>query len=257
MRPTILAMNVCAAILLLVAPSAAQWLKIPSNAPRDKNGKVILTAPPPKLPDGKPDLSGIWQANGPKWLRSLAGDLKPEDYPFRPEGKALYDQRKDGSLAKYEPDANCLPQGVPKINATPVPFKFVQTPGMVVILYEAFNLWRQVFMDGRELVKDPNPSWLGYSTGRYEGDTLVVETTGFNGKVWLDQLGLPQTEAGRVTERFRRKDFGHLEMRVTIDDPKAYTKPWTVTEEAVLQPDTELLEFICNENEKDQAHLPK
>jgi hypothetical protein len=146
---------------------------------------------------------------------------------------------------------------VPRINVAPAPFKLVQTPGFVVILYEAFNLWRQVFLDGRELTKDPNPTWLGYSVGRYEGDTLVVETTGFNGKTWLDQLGTPQTEAARVTERFRRKDFGHLQISVTIDDPKAYTKPWTAVEEAVLLPATELMEFICNENEKDQPHMPK
>jgi hypothetical protein len=222
--------------------------------PLGADGKPNLSAPAPKLPDGKPDFSGIWQAASPKWLRSLAGDLNPETLPFQTAGRALFDQRKNGSQAKYEPDANCLPQGVPKINATPVPFKLVQTPGFVVILYEAFNLWRQVFLDGRELVKDPNPTWLGYSVGRYEGDTLVVETAGFNGKVWLDQVGLPQTDAGRVTERFRRRDFGHLEITVTIDDPKAYTRPWTVREEPRLLPDTELLEAVC-ENNQDPPHM--
>ena len=257
MRRYLRVFYVCSALLLMLIPLGAQWLKIPSKAPRGKDGKVNLTAPAPKLADGKPDLSGVWQAPSPKWLRSLAGDLKPEDYPLQPFGKTLLDQRKDGKLAKYEPDANCLPQGVPKINATPVPFRLIQTPDRVVILYEAFNLWRQVFLDGRELMPNPNPTWLGYSVGRYEGDTLVVDTTGFNGKAWMDQVGLPQTESGRVTERFRRKDFGHLEIKVTIDDPKAYAKPWTVTQEADMVPDTELLEFICNENEKDQPHLAK
>jgi hypothetical protein len=139
--------------------------------------------------------------------------------------------------------------------AAPVPYKFIQTPGTVVILYEAFNLWRQVFLDGRELIDDPNPTWLGYSTGRYEGDTLVIETRGFNGKSWLDSAGLPATEKLHVTERIRRKDFGHLEYRVTIDDPGAYTRPFTVTEDPILQLDTELLEFICAENEKDLKHM--
>jgi hypothetical protein len=255
-RPLTLLATAAAALVLLLLPATAQWLKIPSNVPKGKDGKPDLSAPAPKLPDGKPDFSGIWQAAGPKWLRSLAGDLNPETLPFLPAGRALFNQRKDGSQAKYESDAQCLPQGVPKINATPVPFKLVQMPGYVVILYEAFNLWRQVFLDGRELAPDPNPTWLGYSVGRYEGDSLVVETTGFNGKTWLDQLGLPQSDSARVTERFRRKDFGHLEITVTIDDPKSYTKPWTVVEEANLLLNTELMEFICNENEKDQPHMP-
>jgi hypothetical protein len=237
-------------LVLLSASLQAQWLKIPG-------GKPNLAAPAPKFADGKPDFSGIWQVDGPKRLQNLAGDLKPGEVSFQPLGKALFERRKDGSQAKYDSNASCLPQGVPRINVAPVPFKLVQTPSFVVILYEAFNLWRQVFLDGRELMKDPNPTWLGYSVGRYEGDTLVVETAGFNGKAWLDQLGMPQTEAARVTERFRRKDFGHLEITVTIDDPKAYTKPWTAVEEAVLLPETELMEFICNENEKDQPHLPK
>lgn len=241
----------------MLAPLTAQWTKIPSNVPKGKDGKPNLTAPAPKLPDGKPDFAGIWQAPGPKYLRNINGDMKIEDVPFTAWGKALYDQRKDGSQAKYESDANCLPQGVPKINATPVPLKFVQTPGYVVIVYEAFNLWRQVFLDGREVVKDPNPTWLGYSVGRYEGDALVVETTGFNAKTWLDQAGMPLSESMKVTERFRRPDFGHMEIQVTLDDPKAYTRPWTVTEPLNLLLDTELLEFICSENEKDQPHMPK
>jgi hypothetical protein len=138
-----------------------------------------------------------------------------------------------------------------------VPWKIVQLPGEVVILYEAFTQYRQIFMDGRPLPKDPNPNWLGYSVGRYEGDTLVVESGGFNGKAWLDQAGHPATEALHVTERFRRKDFGHLQIQITIDDAKAYTKPWTVTEEPTLLVDSELLEFICNENEQDVKHFVK
>ena len=125
----------------------------------------------------------------------------------------------------------------------------------MIILYEAFGLYRQIFMDGRELPKDPNPSWMGYSVGKWDGDSLVVETSGFNGKTWLDQAGHPATEALKVTERLRRPDFGHLQIHVTINDPKAYTKPWTVTEGMQLLPDTDLLEFVCNENNRDLPHL--
>jgi hypothetical protein len=232
----------------------AQWNKLPSNIPLGPDGKPTLSAPAPRLSDGKPDLSGIWQANGPKYLQKLTADMKPDDIPFQPWAKQVYDQRKDGRDARTE-SANCLPQGVPKISATPVPYKFIQANGEIVILYEAFNLWRQVFMDGREWKQELNPTWLGYSVGRWDGDTLVIETRGFNGKTWLDQAGLPTTDALHITELFHRKDFGHMEMTVTIDDPKAYTKPWTIKEDPVLQPGTELLEFICGENEKDLAHL--
>ncbi len=238
-----------AAAMLLAAPLAAQWRNLPS-------AKAKLSAPAPKGPDGHPDLSGIWEPSANKYVRDIAADLKPGDVPFQPWAKTLYDRRTDGSHSKEDPDANCLPQGVPKIDAAPAPWKIVQTRGFIVIVYEAFNLWRQVFMDGRELERDVNPSWMGYSTGRWDGDTLVVDSRGFNGKAWLDQLGKPSTEALHVTERFHRKDFGHMDLTITIDDPKAYTKPWTVTEEVHLLPDTELLEFICNENNRDVSHLP-
>jgi hypothetical protein len=132
----------------------------------------------------------------------------------------------------------------------------VQTPDLIVVVYEAFTLWRQIFMDGRRLDRDPNPTWMGYSTGRWEGNTLVVDSRGFNGKLWLDQLGKPTTEKLHVIERFRRTDYGHMTIEATIDDLGAYTKPWTVTTSYHLLPDTELLEFICNENNRDLEHLP-
>jgi hypothetical protein len=245
------------AMLLVSAPASAQWTKIPrGNVPRGPDGKPNLSAPAPRLPDGKPDLSGIWEPEGGKYVRNLAADLKPEDVPFQPWAKALFESRADGSHSREDPDANCLPQGVPKINAAPAPWKIVQNPGFIVIVYEAFNLWRQIFMDGREMIADANPTWHGYSTGKWDGDTLVVDTRGFNGKAWLDQLGRPSTDALHVVERFRRKDFGHMDIQITIDDPKAYTRPWTVTEEVHLLPDTELMEFICNENNRDLEHLP-
>jgi hypothetical protein len=248
--------SVFAGFLLLCAPLAAQWRNLPSKGiPRSADGKANLSAPAPRSPDGHPDLSGIWEPSANKYLRDIAADLKPDEVPFQPWAKALYDQRIDGSHSGEDPDANCLPQGVPKIDAAPAPWKVVQTPGFVVIVYEAFNLWRQVFLDGRQLESDVNPSWMGYSTGKWDGDALVVDSRGFNGKAWLDQLGKPSTEALHVTERFRRRDFGHMNIQITIDDPQAYAKPWTVNEEVHLLTDTELLEFICNENNRDVSHL--
>ncbi len=244
-----------AVLVFVCAPVHAQWVKVPqANIPRMPDGKPNLSAPAPRLPNGKPDLSGIWEPNN-KYVRDLAADLKPEDVPFQPWAKAVFDERKDGSHSKEDNAAHCLPPGVPRINAAPFPWKIVQTPGFIVIVYEVFNLWRQVFLDGRELAEDATPAWFGFSTGKWDGDTLVVDTKGFNGKAWIDQLGKPSTEALHVIERFRRKDFGHMDIQITIDDPRAYTKPWTVTEQANLLTETELMEFICNENNRDLDHL--
>jgi len=249
-------MRVIIAVVAACVPLGAQWLNVPSkNLPRTADGKVDLTAPTPRNADGKPDLQAIWMPQG-GFVFNIAAGMKPEDVPFQPWAKALFEQRIDGSHSKEDPDANCLPQGVPKINAAPAPWRIVQTPGYIAILYEAFNLWRQVFLDGREVARDVNPTWMGYSTGKWDGDTLVVDTRGFNGKAWLDQLGRPSTDALHVIERFHRKDFGHLDLQITIDDPKAYTKPWTVRQDVHLLPDGDLLEFICNENNRDLPHLP-
>ena len=245
-----------AALSLLSAPASGQWVNLPSKGiPRTADGKPDLSAPAPRAADGHPDLSGIWEPS-PSKVRDIAVDLKPGEVPFQPWAKALFEQRADGSHSSEEPDANCLPQGVPKIDTAPAPWKIVQTPGFIVVVYEAFNLWRQIFMDGRSLAQDLNPTWMGYSTAKWDGDALVVDTRGFNGKAWLDQLGRPSTDALHVTERFRRKDFGHMDIQITIDDRKAYTKPWTVNESVHLLPETELLEFICNENNRDVEHLP-
>ncbi|PYS56328.1 MAG: hypothetical protein DMG13_00045 [Acidobacteria bacterium] len=246
-----------AVLMLICAPVHGQWVKVPADAiPRSPDGKPHLSAPAPRLPDGHPDLSGIWEPNGNKYVLNLAADLQPGDVPFQPWAKTLVDQRADGSHSREDPTANCLPQGVPRINAAPPPWKLVQTAGFVVIIYEAANLWRQIFLDGRELAQDYVPTWLGYSTGKWEGDTLVVDTKGFNGKAWMDQAGKPTTDALHVIERFRRKDFGHMDIQITIDDPKVYTKPWTVTEPMHLLTNTELMESVCNENNLDLEHLP-
>jgi hypothetical protein len=240
---------------LLPVGLSAQWVITDKSIPRAKDGSPILTGPAPRRADGTPDLTGIWIATPPK-LRDVTADLKPGEVSMLPWAQALYDQRKTGALSALDPDANCLPQGVPKINTTPLPFKILQEPKLIAVLYEAFDQFRQFFLDGRTVPKDANPQWFGYSVARWEGDALVVESSGFNGKAWLDQVGHPTTEALRVTERFRRLDFGHMEMKATIDDPMAYTKPWTFTQPLTLMVDTDLLELVCNENNKDLPHLP-
>ena len=249
-----------AALALGALAAHAQWLNYPTpGIPRTPDGKPNLTAPVPKMPDGKPELSGIWAGN-PDYFRDLAKDLKPEDVVMLPWAKQLQAERETQDH-KDDPLANCMPPGVPRVDTTNDggalhPFKIIQTTREVVLLYEtsANSTYRQVFLDGRPLPRDPQPTWLGYSVGHGDGNTLVVETTGFNGRAWLDTFkGHPQSEVGRVTERFTRRDFGHMELRITIDDPKVYEKPWTVTLPLALIPDTELIETVC-ENEKDQAH---
>ena len=248
-------LQILAAAALCATAVSGQWLSLKTpNVPRLPDGKPNLNAPAPKLADGKPDLSGIWDADR-TYLVNLAKDLKPGDVQMLPWAEAVYKERAAGLHAHEEPDANCLPQGVPKIDAAPVPWKIVQMPNEVVILYEAFTQFRQIHLDGRKLPQDPNPTWLGYSVGHWDGDTLVVESSGFNGKAWIDQSGHPATEKLRVTEKFRRKDFGHLEIEITVDDPGAYAKPWTATEKPTLAVDTELLEFVCAENEQDIKHM--
>jgi hypothetical protein len=244
-----------ALMLAATAVVPAQWVNYSTpGIPRTPDGKPILAAPAPRASDGKPDLSGLWKAPSGKYLLNLAADLKPQEVPFQPWAAALFKQRQD-NLAKDRPTGRCLPHGVPDQMAVPgYPFKIVQTPGLVVILYEEMTHFRQIFLDGRALAKDSNPAWLGYSVGRWEGDTLVADTTGFNDQSWLDDPGHPHTTALHVTERFRRKDLGHMEIQITIDDPEAYTRSWTVTENFDLLPDTDLLENIC-ENEKDFQHL--
>jgi hypothetical protein len=196
---------------------------------------------------------------GFKYLNNLAADFQPGQFPIQPWADALTKERMTGAHASESPSAHCLPPGLPLLDestAAGFPFKIVQEPNLVVILYEGpLSQFRQVFLDGRPLPKEPNPTWLGYSVGKWEGDTLVVETVGFNGMSWLDLVGHPSTDALRITERFRRRDFGHLDIQVTVDDPKAYTKPWTLNLPQLHFADTELLEAVC-ENEKDLKHLP-
>ena len=246
---------ICGVILCLMSLSAfAQWNVKTPGIPRLANGSPNLTAPAPKTPDGKPSLEGIWEPDGIKYLINIAADLKPADVPFQPEAAAIYKMRRENN-GQEDPDARCLPSGMPRKDAITSPYKILQSPGLVVFLYESRTTFRQVFTDGRALPKDPQPSWDGYSVGHWEGDTLVVETRGMNGRTWLDSNGHPLSDAMHLTERFRRPDFGHLEIEITIDDPKMYTKPWTVKENPHLLVDTDLIEYVCTENEKDLKHL--
>ncbi len=253
----VLRLGVAAVVLGMAASAHAQWWRnVPDKAPHKAGGEVDLMAPAPHLKDGKPDLSGIWNPDSNRFTRDIAADIGADAVPYQPWAKKVADERATGAHSREDPDANCLPQGVPKISWVPAPWKLVQTPDLIVVVYEAFTLWRQIFMDGRRLGEGANPSWLGYSTGHWDGDTLVVDSRGFNGKIWLDQLGKPTTEKLHVIERFKRTDYGHMTIEATIDDPGAYTKPWTVKTTYHLLPDTELLEFICNENNQDLQHLP-
>jgi hypothetical protein len=176
--------------------------------------------------------------------------LKPEDVPFQPWAAELFKKHLQ-SGGKDDPIAHCLPTGVPALGSIPLPYKIVQTPALIVILYEEGTAFRQIFLDQRRPVQDPQHRWMGYSTGKWEGETLVVDTVGFNDRSWLDRLGHPHSDALHVIERFRRINVGQLEIEVTIDDPKAYTKPIKYTQEAILVPDEDLLEYFCSENEKD------
>jgi len=244
---------IAAVLLAACSPAGAQWLHYPTRGiPRTPDGKPNLSAPAPRKPNGQLDLSGIWLVPGLKYLINIAADLK--DVPFQPWAEAEYKQRRE-TLGKDDPNNFCLPSGFPEKIAVTSPWKIVETPGLTIFLYESRTIYRQVLTDGRELPQDPNPTWQGYSVGRWEGDTFVVESNGFNGKGWMDTNGHPTTEALHLIERYHRTDFGHLEVEITIDDPKAYTKPWTVKEIAVYQPDTELLEYICEENNRDVGHF--
>ncbi len=258
----------------------AQWLNYPQpGTPRTRDGKPDLTAKAPRTPDGKPDLSGVWQtefappgeierlygkefgvfiepgddpSTFSKYFWNILADFKPEESPMRPETAALF--RKNA--ADRTGTAKCLPLGIPAADILSYsPFKIIQSRGVTVVFYEVDNSHRQIYTDGRKLPADPQPTWLGYSVGHWEGDTFVVESAGFNDKGRLDGFGHPRSEALRIEERFHRRDFGHMDLQLTVDDPKLYLKPITVKATELLLPDTDVLESICNENERDRAHL--
>ena len=273
-------------LILTAAGLWAQWPAYPTpGVPKTADGKPNLAGPAPKTADGKPDLSGVWLYQRPPGTPAPAkpepqaaaspatpatNDIIPlsvrtsqfwnlgasfkDGLPFQPWAAELHRQRV-AENSKDNPDAHCLPLGVMQLHTHGQPRKMVQTPGLIVIIYEANAGLRQIFTDGRPLPQDPEPWWFGYSVGKWDGDTLVVESTKFRDLGWLDVEGSPLTESGKIIERFRRPDFGHLEIEVTIDDPKAYTKPWTVTVHQRIMLDTDLIEFVCQENDRDETHI--
>jgi hypothetical protein len=232
----------------LSVPLSAQWLNHPTpGIPRTADGKPNLAVPAPRTADGKPDLSGVWNKISPKYARNIAADLKPGE--VHPWAERLVAERKE-NLGKDYMNVLCLPLGpgypTDADSTGAEMMKIIQTPTLIVILNPDLT-YRQIYMDGRTLETNPNPSWMGYSVGRWDGDTLVVESFGFNDRTWLDHDGHPHTEALRMTERYHRRDFGNMDVEVTFSDPGVYAHSFTVKVRAELAPDTEMIEFVCNE----------
>jgi hypothetical protein len=273
-----------AAIAILCTATAVtahgQWLNHPAaGIPRTTDGKPNLSALAPRTADGKPDLSGVWTTDGtgaaeidrlfpgisdlavpgddprsfPKYFLNVFADYRNEDVPIKPEVMPIFLARAK-SLGKDNPTSHCLPAGIPMGDLLPAPRRFIQLPNLLVILYEGVNPQRMIYLDGRKHVIE-QPAWLGYSVGRWEGDTLVVDTRGFNDRTWLDAFGHPRTEAMHIVERFTRRDFGHIDVEMTFEDPGAYTKPFSIRFSQTLTPDTDVIEYVCAENEKDRQHL--
>ena len=257
------------------ATLAAQWPKFtPARVPLGPDGKVDMTAPTPRGGDGKPNLEGVWEITrnpnapapaggrgrgaagqgGGSPFGNIGNSMPGNAAPYQPWAADLV-KRRTADNSKDNPDAHCLPMGIAQLNAHLYPRKIVQTQTQVLLIYEASGTTiREVFMDGRSLPKaeDVEPWYNGYSVGRWDGDTLVIETTGFTDDQWLDVRGSPLTSAARITERFRRPNFGTLELEETIDDPKAYTQPFTAKVFYRFSPDTQLIEFVCVD--KDAQH---
>jgi hypothetical protein len=232
----------------LSTPLHAQWLSQQTpGIPRTADGKPKLDGPAPRTLAGQPDLSGLWIKVSPTYARNIAADLKPDE--IKPWARAVVDGRRE-DLGKDGMQVRCLPLG-PAYPASgdstgSEMVRIVQTPQLILMLNPDLT-YRQIWMDGRELEREPNPSWMGYSVGRWEGETLVVDSFGFHPGTWLDRDGNTHTDKLRLTERYRRPDFGNLEVEVTFSDPEAYTRPWTVKVAAQFAADTEMLEWVCNE----------
>jgi hypothetical protein len=262
------------------APVSAQWLNYPTpGTPLNRDGKPDLTAKAPRVSDGKPDLSGVWKIEPPppgeyerlygpvgagavvgddardqnKHFFNLFADFKPGEEPLRPEAVAQTRKNLQDVIANSA-GAHCLPFGLPNRYFNAIPFKIFQTPSELVMYFELDGAFRQIHTDGRKLPSDPFPSWMGYSAGKWEDDTLVVDSAGFNDKTWLDVRGHPHSEALRVRERFHRRDFGHMDIEATVDDPVMLTKPVTVKFTVLLIPNSDILETFCSEGERDQGY---
>ena len=236
----------------LATTAHAQWLKHPTpGIPRTPDGRPNLSAPAPRTPDGKPDFSGVWGFDGGPSMFYLPAGLKPNE--IKPFVADLLKERGE-NFGSGDQQVRCLPEG-PRFNHFPaLPRKIVQTPSLIVVLSEDLT-FRQILLDGRPLPENPSPSFMGYAVGHWEGDTLVVESIGYKDTTWLDFAGNPHSEALRITERYRRVDFGHIEIEETFRDPDIYSRPLTAKVRATLVPDTDLLEYVCAENEKDRPRM--
>jgi hypothetical protein len=265
---------VAAAVIGLGIPAGAQWLKHPTaGVPRTADGKVNVSAPTPRTADGKPDFSGLWMTNRPfcptvtnpdSYLCGLElpigldginiGASLKGGLPYQPWLARLVKERTAND-AKDDPHVRCLPDTFLRAYSLPHLLKIVQTPALLLMLSEVNASYRQIFTDGRALPHDPTPSWQGYSSATWEGDTLLVHSIGFRDGLWIDWNGSEIGESATVRERIRRPDYGHLEIEVTVDDPKAYTRPWTVTLKQRIVVDTELVDEICLENEQSAKRM--
>jgi hypothetical protein len=265
---------VLVATLGLPSVAVGQWLRYPTDGvPRKADGKPDLAAATPRLPDGKPDLSGIWHAANPNRCTPgsgqfiecgteiggspLGGNLGrnlPGGLPYQPWAATLAQQRRADD-SRDDPHVRCLPDNPPRAWTLPHLTKAVHSPKLLILLYEVNAMYRQIFTDGRPLPEDPTPGWNGYSVGRWEGDTLVVQTIGFRDNLWIDTGGSPMSDAAKMTERIRRPNYGTLELEITIDDPKVYTRPFTVNLTQTIELDTELVDEFCLENEKSYERM--
>jgi len=275
MRTSVIVAVLFAAAL---AGAEAQWVNHRDpGIPRTSDGKPNLSAPAPRV-NGRPDVSGLWEAErtplsefvkvlGPgfaqiqpdyydvtKHLVNVFWDMNPAEWPIKPEAAAIAEERQKSG--RDFQTAYCLPGSIPAAIVT-LSFKMIQARTEIVMIPGSGDPARQIYLDGRSLPKDPDPSWMGSSVGRWQGDTLVVETTGFNERAWLDGFGHPRSQAMKITERYRRRDFGHMDVEVTFDDPKYYTRPFSFKTTLNLVPDSDVLEYVCTENEKDNARMPR
>jgi hypothetical protein len=265
---------------LFAAAAPGQWLNYPvPGMPRAADGKPDLTARAPRV-NGKPDLSGAWHVEPTsiaemkrlygndvddlsllgmeadtisKYAINILVDFAPAESPLRPEARAILNSRRPESF----PGNSCLPLGIPDATLVSEPIHIIQSPGLIAILFESADSHRRIYTDGRPLPQNPEPTWLGYSVGKWEGDTLVVQTYGFNNKSWLDVMGHPHSEALHISERYHRRDFGHLDAEMTFDDPKMYTRSFSIKFTYRILTDSDILEFFCNDNEKDRSHDAK
>jgi hypothetical protein len=261
------------AIIAVPAIGLGQWVQYPTaDVPRRPDGTPNLMAPTPRLSDGKPDFSGLWhvtlrnpcnpavnrlsnctEIGGSPLARNIGASL-PGGLPFQPWAAEIVKQRTADD-SRDDPHVRCLPDNPPRHWGLPHLNKIVHTPKLLVVLYEVNAMYRQIFTDGRPLPDDPTPGWMGYSTARWDGDTLIVQTTGFRDNLWMDLGGTPMSDAAKLTERLRRPNYGNLEIEITVDDSKVFTKPWTVRMDQSIELDTELIDEICLENEKSYERM--